>query len=55
METVNLQSLGQLTLFAVQVRYDVDPQPLGLDREFFNAKVRELLENVEEILQNGAA
>ena len=26
-ETENLQSLGQLTLFAVQVRYDVDPQP----------------------------
>jgi HEPN domain-containing protein len=54
-ETDNLQSLGQLTLFAVQVRYDVDPQPLGLDRAVLNAKVRELLENVEEILQNGAA
>jgi HEPN domain-containing protein len=54
-ETENLQSLGQLTLFAVQVRYGVDPQPLGLDRAVFNAKVRELLEQVEEILRNGAA
>jgi HEPN domain-containing protein len=54
-ETDNLQSLGQLTLFAVQVRYDVDPQPLGLDRAVLNAKVRELLEQVEEILRNGAA
>jgi len=28
-----LQPLGQLTLYAVQFRYDFDPQPLGLDRE----------------------
>jgi hypothetical protein len=33
----------------------VDPQPLGLDRAVFNTKVRELLEQVEEILRNGAA
>ena len=54
-ETDNLQSLGQLTLYAVQVRYDADPQPLGLDRAVYNAMVRELLEQVEETLRNGAA
>ncbi len=54
-ETDILQSLGQLTLFAVQVRYNVDPQPLGLDHAIFNTKVRKLLEQAEEILRNGAA
>lgn len=31
----------------MQVRYDVDPQPLGLDRPAFQDQVRRLIEQTE--------
>jgi HEPN domain-containing protein len=45
------RSLAQLTLFAVQVRYDAAPQPLGLDRPAFQDQVRLLIEHIEAIVR----
>lgn len=46
-----LQPLGQLTIFAVQFRYDPNPQPLGLDRQQVQDDVQGLLTIVEGILR----
>lgn len=53
-DTRKLQPLGQLTIYAVQFRYDADPQPLGLDRAAFHSQVRQLLDDVEAILRKDA-
>jgi HEPN domain-containing protein len=53
-DTSKLQPLGQLTLYAVQFRYDADPQPLGLNRAAFHSQVRQLLDDVEGILRKHA-
>jgi len=50
-DTGRFRSLAQLTLFAVQVRYDADPQPLGLDRAAFQDQVRQLIEHIEGIMR----
>lgn len=50
-DTGRFRSLAQLTLFAVQVRYDVNPQPLGLDRPAFQDQVRLLIEHLEAIVR----
>ena len=50
-DTGRIRSLAQLTLFAVQVRYDADPQPLGLDRGAFQDQVRQLIEHIEGIMR----
>ena len=50
-DTGRFRSLAQLTLFAVQVRYDVNPQPLGLDRPAFQDQVCLLIEHIEAIVR----
>jgi HEPN domain-containing protein len=50
-DTGRFRSLARLTLFAVQVRYDADPQPLGLDRAAFQEQVRQLIEHIEGIMR----
>ncbi len=49
--TEKLRPLGQLTIYAVQFRYDADPQALGLDRKTFQQQVSQLLQDVELALQ----
>jgi HEPN domain-containing protein len=48
--TADLEPLAQLTVYAVQFRYDADPTPLGLDRELFNGQVRGLLARVQQLV-----
>ena len=48
--TADLEPLAQLTVYAVQFRYDADPTPLGLDRELFNRQVRGLLARVQQLV-----
>jgi len=48
--TTDLEPLAQLTVYAVQFRYDADPTPLGLDRELFNRQVRGLLARVQQLV-----
>jgi hypothetical protein len=45
-----LRMLGRLTLYAVQFRYDADPEPLGLDRGAFQEQVSQLLQDVASAL-----
>ncbi|MCT0206491.1 HEPN domain-containing protein [Synechococcus sp. CS-1332] len=51
--TVDLTPLAQLTVYAVQFRYDADPTPLGLDREDFNRQVKELIARVQALVMPG--
>ena len=44
--TAHHEPLAQLTIYAVQFRYDADPAPLGLDREAFNRQVKELIRHL---------
>ena len=39
----DLQPLNQLTVYAVQLRYDADAAPMGLNREALNLQVKELI------------
>ena len=50
-EASTWSDLGSLTVYAVQFRYDADPQPLGLDRTAFQRQVSTLLKQVEGALQ----
>jgi HEPN domain-containing protein len=52
--TVDLEPLAQLTVYAVQFRYDADPTPLGLDREDFNRQVTELIARVQALVMQGS-
>ncbi len=52
--TADLEALAQLTVYAVQFRYDADPTPLGLDRELFNQQVRGLLARVQQLVLPGS-
>jgi HEPN domain-containing protein len=52
--TADLQPLAQLTIYAVQFRYDADPAPLGLDREAFNVQVKQLVTRVEALVVPGS-
>ena len=52
--TGDLESLAQLTVYAVQFRYDADPAPLGLDREAFNRQVKELIARVQALVVPGS-
>jgi HEPN domain-containing protein len=42
--------LDQLTDYAVQIRYDADPKPLGLDRIALNQQVQTLINQVEAVV-----
>lgn len=46
-----LEPLAQLTVYAVQFRYDADPTPLGLDREAFNRQAKELITRVQALVR----
>ena len=39
---------SQFTLFAVQLRYDDEPEPLDLDRQHWLAEVQALLDEVDQ-------
>ncbi|MCP9917542.1 HEPN domain-containing protein [Cyanobium sp. ATX 6F1] len=52
--TAKLQPLAQLTVYAVQFRYDADPTPLGLDREDLNRQVKELIARVQALVMPGS-
>lgn len=47
------RSLGRLTDFAVQWRYDEQPPEQRLDRSAWNAQVKALVQHVETLLANG--
>lgn len=52
--TADLEALAQLTVYAVQFRYDADPAPLGLDREAFNRQAKELIVRVQALFMPGS-
>ncbi|MFM7514173.1 MAG: HEPN domain-containing protein [Cyanobium sp.] len=52
--TANHEPLAQLTIYAVQFRYDADPAPLGLDRGTFNRQVTELIRRVQALVVPGS-
>jgi hypothetical protein len=52
--TADLEPLAQLTVYAVQFRYDADPTPLGLDRAHYNQQVNALLARVNELILPGS-
>ncbi|MEB3264097.1 MAG: HEPN domain-containing protein [Synechococcus sp.] len=52
--TADLEPLAQLTVYAVQFRYDADPTPLGLNRESFNRQVKELITRVQALVVPGS-
>ena len=41
---------SQFTLFAVQLRYDDEPEPLDLDRQHWLAEVQALLDEVDQLI-----
>ncbi|MBD2550252.1 hypothetical protein H6G65_11800 [Microcystis elabens FACHB-917] len=52
--TADLAPLAQLTVYAVQFRYDADPAPLGLDREAFNRQGKELINRLQALVMPGS-
>lgn len=50
----DLQPLGQLTIYAVQFRYDADAAPMGLNREALNLQVKVLIARVEALVVLGS-
>lgn len=52
--TADLEPLAQLTVYAVQFRYDADPTPLGLDRAHDNRQVKALLARVNALILPGS-
>ncbi len=52
--TEDLEPLAQLTVYAVQFRYDADPNPLGLDRAHYNRQVKALLARVNALILPGS-
>lgn len=45
---------SQFTLFAVQLRYDDEPEPLDLDRQHWLVVVQELLDEVDLLIHDRA-
>jgi hypothetical protein len=52
--TDDLKQLAQLTIYAVQFRYDADAAPMGLNREALNLQVKELIARVEALVVRGS-
>ena len=52
--TADLEPLAQLTVYAVQFRYDTDPTHLGLDRAHYNRQVKALLARVNALIPPGS-
>ena len=50
----DLDPLAQLTVYAVQFRYEADPASLGLDRESFNRQVKDLIHRVQALVVPGS-
>jgi hypothetical protein len=48
--TTDLEPLAQLTVYAVQLRYEADTACLGLDRETFNRQVKELIRRMQALV-----
>lgn len=51
--TADLEPLAQLTVYAVQFRYDADASPIGLNRDDLNRLVRGLLDHVQTLVDPG--
>ena len=52
--TDDLQQLAQLTIYALQFRYDADAAPMGLNRETLNLQVKELIARMEALVVRGS-
>jgi hypothetical protein len=52
--TTDLEPLAQLTVYAVQFRYEADPTSLGLDRDSFNRQVKGLIDRVQALVVPGS-
>ena len=48
-DTAEFEPLAQLTIYAVQFRYDADASPIGLNRKAFNHRVKDLIARVEAL------
>ncbi|MEN9861089.1 MAG: hypothetical protein RLZZ515_1571 [Cyanobacteriota bacterium] len=46
-------SLEAFTVFAVQFRYDAEPEPMQLDRREWQQRAEDLVEHVEQIVRRG--
>jgi HEPN domain-containing protein len=54
-ETSPYLQFSQFTLFAVQFRYDDDPDALDLDRQHWLTVVQALLDDVSRLLEGGGS
>ena len=50
----DFRCLEAFTIFAVQFRYDVDPEPMGLDRAHWLLRAEQLVEHVSAIIGSEA-
>ena len=50
----DFRCLEAFTVFAVQFRYDVDPEPMGLDRAHWLLRAEQLVEHVAAIIGSEA-
>jgi hypothetical protein len=50
----DFRCLEAFTIFAVQFRYDVDPEPMGLDRAHWLLRAEQLVEHVAAIIGSEA-
>jgi len=48
------RDLARFTDFAVQFRYDVDPEPMGLDRAYWLQRAEQLVDHVASIIGSEA-
>lgn len=49
-EAKDFRCLEAFTIFAVQFRYDADPEPMGLDRAHWLRRAEQLVEHVASLL-----
>lgn len=49
-EAEDVRCLEAFTIFAVQFRYDADPEPMGLDRSHWLRRAKQLVDHVASLL-----
>ena len=52
-DTTEFEPLAQLTIYAVQFRYDADAASIGLNRKVLNHRVKDLIARVEALVVQG--
>ena len=52
-DTNEFEPLAQLTIYAVQFRYDADAASIGLNRKVLNHRVKDLIARVEALVVQG--